>query len=56
MNDQRTSYGAKDKRSLVQCIHIYTAIIFLMRKNWIPTLSTSGPYGRLAGKQNKPGF
>ena len=32
MNDQRTSYGAKDKLSSVQWIHIWTAIVFLVRK------------------------
>ena len=50
MNDQRTSYGAKDKRSSVQRIRIYTAIAYLVRKNWASTPSASGSYGRLAGR------
>ena len=32
MNDQRTSYTAKDKRSLLQWIHIQTTITFLVRE------------------------
>ena len=32
MKDQKTSYGAEDKRSLVQQIHVYTLIAFRVRK------------------------
>ena len=48
MNDQRISYGAKDKHSSVQWILIYTAIAFLVRKNWTTKPSASGSYSRLA--------
>ena len=51
MNDQRKSYGAKDKCSLVQWICIKTAIAFLVRTNWTPMPNTSGSYGRQAGRQ-----
>ena len=53
MNDQRTSYDANNKRSLVQWIHIQTTITFLVRKNWTPTPGAIGSYGRLAGKETK---
>ena len=42
MNDQRIGYGAKDKRYSVQWIRIQTAIVFLVRKIWTHTPSTSG--------------
>ena len=32
MHDQRTSYGAEDKHSLLQQIRIYTVIALLVRK------------------------
>ena len=50
MDDQRTSYGAKGKRSSVQRIRIYTAIAYLVRKNWASAPSASGSYSRLAGR------
>ena len=60
MDDQRTSYGAKDKRSSVQRIRIKTAIAYIVRKNWASTPSASGSYGKQAGRQagrrNTAGF
>ena len=50
MNDQRTSYDAKNKHSSVQRIHIQTAIAFLVRKNWNLMPSAGGSYGRQAGR------
>ena len=50
MNDQRRSYGADDKCSSVQQIHVKTAVALLVRKNWTHTPSNSGSYGRLADK------
>ena len=54
MNDQRTSYGAKDKHSSVQRICIYTATTYLVRKNWASTPSTTA--GWQASRQNTAGF
>ena len=54
--DQRTNYGAKDKRSSVQRICIQTAIAYLMRKIGPLTRSASGSYGRQAGRQTMAGF
>ena len=54
MNDQRKSYGTKDKRSSIQWICIQTAIAFLVRKTQIHTPITSGSYSRQAGRQ--PGW
>ena len=51
MNDQRTNYGAEDKNSSVQQIHVLTVITFLVRKNWTHPPSASESYGRLAGWQ-----
>ena len=39
MNDQRTSYGAKDKCSLVQWICIYMQLPFLWEKTGPPHLA-----------------
>ena len=49
MNDQRTSYGPKDKRSLVQWISIKQHHLSC-EKNWTSRPSTSGFYGKLAGR------
>ena len=48
MKDQRTSYGAEHKRSLVQQIRVLTWIAILLRNNWTHTPSASGSYSRLA--------
>ena len=57
MNDKSTSYGAKDKHSLVQWIRIWTAITFLVKKNWTPRLALVGLMaGRQAGWQTKYGW
>ena len=48
MKDQRTSYGAKDKCSLVQQIHVLHVNRHTFEKNWTHTPSTSGSCGRLA--------
>ena len=50
MDDQRTSYDAKGKRSSEQRIRILTAIAYLVRKNWASTPSASGSYGSQAGR------
>ena len=47
MKDQ--SYGAEDKRSSVQQIHVYMNRHSYV-KNWTHTPSTSGSYSRLAGR------
>ena len=49
MKDQRTSFGAEDKRSSVQQNRVETSITYLARKNWTHTPRASGSYGRLAG-------
>ena len=56
MNNQKTSYGAKDKRSSLQWIRIQTAIAFLVRTNWTPTSSASGSHGRQADRRKMAGF
>ena len=60
MNDRRTNYSTKNKCSLVQWISIWTAIAFLVRKNWTPMPRASGSYGRQASRQagrwNMAGF
>ena len=56
MNDQRTSYGTKDKRSSVQRTHIQTAITYPVRKHWTSSPSTSRSYNRQAGGLNTAGF
>ena len=48
MKEQRTSYGAEDKRSLVQQIHVLDINIHPFEKNWTNTPSASESYGRLA--------
>ena len=56
MNEQRTSYGAEDKCSLVQQICVYIALTFLVRKTGpihlglVPYIRTSGSYNKLAGQ------
>ena len=52
MIDQRASYGTEKKRSLVQQNCVYTAIAFIVRKNWTHMPSTSGSYSRLTGRRN----
>ena len=49
MKDQRTRYGAKDKRSLVQQIRVLDENCHSFEKNWTHTPSASGSYGRLDG-------
>ena len=53
MNDQRTSYAAEDKHSLVQQICVWTAITFTVRKSLTHIPSPIGSYGRLADGQTK---
>ena len=58
MNDhQRTSHGTKDKLSLVQQIHIQTAIAFRVRKTGALHLALMGLMaGMQAGRQNMAGI
>ena len=54
MNDQRTSYGAEDKRSSVQQSCLQTVIAFIAgEKNWTHMPSASGSNSRLADRQNR---
>ena len=47
MKEQRTSYGAKGKPSLVEQIHALDVNRHSSEKNWTHTPSDSGSYGRL---------
>ena len=56
MNDQRISYGTKDKHSSVQIDSYLDSNCLSCEKNWSPTPSTIGSYGRQPGRQNMAGF
>ena len=50
MKDKRKHHGAADKRSSEQRFYKSNAITFTVCKNWSPSHSGTGSYGRLAGR------
>ena len=51
MNDERREYGAVDEPSSEQQIRESDDHTLIVRKNWSPSTSGTGSYGRLAGRQ-----
>ena len=51
MKDKRKDYGVVDKRSSEQRFHKSDAITIIVSKNWSPSHSGTGSYGRQAGRQ-----
>ena len=45
-------HGAVDKNLNQNNISVVASILFIVRKNWAHAPTTSGPYGRLAGRRN----
>ena len=56
MNDQRTSYGAENKHFFGTKDSCLESNRLSCEKNCIHKHSSSGYYGRLAGRQNMGGF
>ena len=50
MNDERRKHGAVDEPSSEQQIRESDDHTLIVRKNWRPTTSGTGSYGRLAGR------
>ena len=53
MKDKRKDYGAVDKRSSEQRFRKSDAITVIVGKNWSPSHSGTGSYGREAVRQTK---
>ena len=52
MKDKRKHHGAVDKRSLEQQFRKSGVITYIVGKNWSPSHSGTGSYGRLLGRRN----